>query len=359
MADNVGTYDISSLFQARFAAQSAAEFGFDNINDIFAQQLAFWNGDVTAALSALAMQTVERQGITGSSTSVRGVEVDEYGRGRTKKDAPGSTVAAPLDRLVYPLGKTSMWLLNATVQDIGQYFQSVQAAHLRDLRQRMKVSIYTSVNRAYADLNIDDVSLSIKAFLNADGSAIPDSPQDGASFNPATHDHYLAEAALSATGLQSLITTVAEHSVSADLVTVINRADVAAFSALSGFIPAANQRIQVFRNNSDPDVPFIRDDRTRTSDKYIGSFDISDVWVKPWGIADYPFCYDANAPKPLMYRQHKSGIAQGLRQKQVFMYDPLTVDFFETYFGFGVMTRTNGAVLYTAGGAYVDPTITG
>ncbi len=359
MADNVGTYDISSLFDTRFAALSAAEFGFDNINEIFAQQLAFWNGDVTGALAALTMQTIDRQGITGSSTSVRGIEVDEFGRGRTKKDAPGSTVAAPLDRLVYPLGKTSMWLLNAKVADLGQYFQSVQAAHLRDLRQRLKIAIFTSVNRTYLDLNIDNVSLSIKAFVNADGEPIPDSPQDGEVFDPATHDHYLANATLTAAQFQALIDTVAEHSVAADLIVVINRADAAAVSALTGFIPAANQRIEVFRNTTDPDVPFVRDDRTKTSDKYIGSFDIADVWVKPWGIANYHFCYDTNAPRPLMYRQHESGAAQGLRQKQTFVLDPITVDFFEALFGFGVMTRTNGAVLQSDNGTYVDPTITG
>ncbi len=359
MADNVGTYDISSLFDTRFAGGSAADFGFDNINAIFAQQLAFWNGEVSMALSQLVMPTTERQGISGSSTSVRGIKLDEYGKGRGKKDAPGSTVAAPLDRYSYPLGKTSMWLLNAKVIDLGQYFQSVQAAYLRDLRMEMKMAIFNSANRTYIDINKDNVSLSIKAFVNADGEPIPDSPQDGAVFDPDTHDHYLATASLvDANGL-SLVATVAEHSVAADLVIILNRADLAAWQALASFTPAQSSRIEIFRDTAADDVPFIRDDRTKTSDKFVGTYDIADVWVKPWGISAYPMCYDRNAPKSLMYRQHESGTAQGLRQTQEFTLNPFTLDFYEALFGFGVLTRTNGAVLYTGGGAYVDPTITG
>ena len=357
MADNVGTFDIGTLFETRFQATSAADFGFDNINEIFAQQLAFWNAEVTAALGALTMQTTDRQGISGGSTSVRGIKLDEYGRGRTKKDRPGSTVAAPLDRLGYPLGKTSMWLLNAMTTDLGQYFQSVQAAHLRDLRQEMKIAIFTSVNRTFVDINVDDISLGIKAFINADGSDIPDSPQDGESFDPAVHDHYVGSATLTAAALTAIIDNVAEHSVAADINVIINRADIAAFVALTGFLPAQNSRIEVFRDTGEPDVPFVRDDRTRTSDKYIGTFGIADVWVKPWGIEDYAFAYDRNAPKPLMYRQHVNAI--GLRQLQAFEFNPLTVDFFEALFGFGVMTRTNGAVLFFTNATYADPVIVG
>lgn len=357
MADNVGTFDISTLFDTRF--QSAGEFDFDNLNAIFAQQLAFWNADVSAALSQLTLPTTERQGISGSSTSVRGIKLDEFGKGRTKKDQPGSTVAAPLDRYGYPLGKTTMWLLNAKPMDLGQYFQSVQTAHLRDLRMEMKIAIFTSINRTFIDINVDEISLGVKAFLNADGAAIPDSPQDGEVFDPATHDHYLAQATFLAAGVNLLIDTVAEHSVAADIVCIINKADVTAWQGLTGFLPAANQRIEIFRDTDEPDVPFIRDDRTKTSDKFIGTFGIADVWVKPWGIAEYTFCYDRNAPKALMYRQHENGSAQGLRQTQTFSYNPLTVDFFEALFGFGVLTRTNGAVLQSDNATYVDPTITG
>lgn len=357
MSDNVGTYSIDNLFESRFAAQSAAEFGFDNINEIFAQQLAFWNEEVTMSLSDLAMSTIERQGIAGSSTSVRGVKLDEFGRGKGKLDKPGATVAFPLDRFGYPLGKTSMWLLNAKVPDLGQFFQSVQTAHLRDLRQELKIAMFTSVNKAFVDLNVDNVSLTVKRFLNADGDQIPDSPQDGSSFNPDTHDHYLANATLDVAALNGLIDTVIEHSVNGDLVVNINRADIAAFQGLTGFVNAQSTRIEVFRDTTRDDVPFVRDDRGKTSNKFVGVFGVADVWVKPWGIANYAMCYDRNAPKPLGYRRHSGQI--GLTQKQLVSIDPIAVNFFEALFGFGVMTRTNGAVLQFDNASYVDPTILG
>lgn len=354
MANETGTYGVQELIEARFT--TLAEFGFNRIGEILRQDLAAYNATTSEMLADLARTSTDRQGINGSSTSVEGREIDEYGSGRTKVDRPGSTVAFPLRRFAYPTGWTSRFMRNATVNDVLITMQQVQQAFVRDLRKHMKQAMYVSSNFTWTDLNVDNLALGqVKRFLNADGDPIPNSPQDGASFDGSTHTHYIANATLDVASANALIDTVAEHSVEADIQVNINRADVATWTALTGFVQAILPQVAAPIRGTDATV---RLDRAVTSNRYIGSFGSSDVWVKPWAIANYALAYDRNAPVPLVYRVDEGpGSVQGLQLVQDFMLNPITVNFWEALFGFGVETRTNGAVLQFDNGTYVDPTI--
>jgi hypothetical protein len=104
----------------------------------------------------------------------------------------------------------------------------------------------------------------------------------------------------------------------------------------------------------------VRLDISRLDNRAIGLFGAAEVWVRSWVPAGYVFAYDAGSDmKPLVYRQHPSAAVRGLRVVAQLDDYPLYAEVMDSYFGFGVWTRTNGAVLYYASGAsaYVDPTI--
>jgi hypothetical protein len=80
--------------------------------------------------------------------------------------------------------------------------------------------------------------------------------------------------------------------------------------------------------------------------------------VKPWGVANYWFCYSEGAPeKPLVMRVEEQDSLRGFRLIPRFPGYPLVSDNFETLDGFGVWNRTAGAVLYIGGTAWTNPTI--
>ena len=357
MANDTGIYSIAELLNSRFASDLAVGFGFETITDILRQDLTQWNAQVTDQMSSLAMITTDRQGLTGTSTGMKGSKLDEFGSGKTKVERPGATGGFPLDRYGYPVGWTQRYMRMATVSDLAIKAQQVQQAFLRDIRFELRVAIFTSSNRSKNDIHVDNQTISVKAFLNADGDPIPDSPQDGTAFDGSTHTHYLAEAAFSAAGAVSLIDTVIEHSTNADLQVVIHRADASDWIALEntdGWVPADNIRIdEPARGGSTTRLV-----RNTTSNRYIGSLNEADVWVKPWGLPGYSFCYDAMAPKPLGYRQDVTTGFQGLVLVQDLFLNPLTTQFFEALFGVGALTRTNGAVIQHTNATYQDPTFT-
>ena len=84
------------------------------------------------------------------------------------------------------------------------------------------------------------------------------------------------------------------------------------------------------------------------------------VYIKPYAVSGYVLVLNIGSTfaKPLGYRQSTIASEKGL-QKDVKSYaDPLIIDQFISFDGFGVLNRSAGAVLQiSASGVYVDPTI--
>jgi hypothetical protein len=351
MPTNTGTYDISSLLRIRF--QTVAEFGFDTVAEVLQRDLAAWNALVVEMVSEMCEVTTDRQGVYGTSAGGEMQETDEYGRTSTQKAEAGDTVGFPLRLFQYNLGWTAKYLEVATPADLAEQQIAGQKAHWRRIQKEIKRAIYPSANYSFRDHLIDNVTLNIKRFVNADGGGIPDGP-NGETYDPATHTHYLANNGWLAAALTSAINTVIEHGHGAAVRVGINKADETAVRALTGFVAYPDPRI-VYRATDTPGQTL---DISRLDNRAIGIFAGAEIWVKSWVIDNYPFIWDSGDPKkPLAFRQRTQETLQGLRLAAENADYPLYVKDQEAEFGVAVKERTNGAILDVTDGTYGDPTI--
>lgn len=349
---STGTHDLSTLLAAR--DQSVAQFGLTNIIPILERELAAHNAVATMLVTDLAEFTTDRQRKYGVSSAEDMVEVDEYGRSATKVNKPGSTLGFPLKLFQYALGWTRKWFENKTPADLAIAVQAAERAHLRMLTRELKRSFMFSTNYTWTDFLVDNVDLSVKRLVNADGASIPEGPNSEV-FDGSSHTHYLARAggSLAASDLTGAINTVIEHGYGASVKAAISKTDEATFRALSGFSAYPDPRV-VYRNTDTPGQTL---DISRLDNRAIGIFGGAEVWVKSWMPANYTFVWDSGSDKPLVVRQRANGTTPGLRIAAEIDSFPLHAQYMEAEFGVGVYNRTNGAVLYFGGTSYANPTI--
>jgi len=349
-----GTLDISSLYDVQ--NQQIAQVGEDRIAEILNAELDVHNEIVNDLMSELCTITTERLYRYGVGDAGEMVEVDEYGRAPTQKPAAGATVGAPLRMFQHAVGWTRKYMQRRTVNDVLQTFAAAQKAHLKRLGREIKNAIFGATNYTFQDFLVDKVDLNVKRFLNADSSAIPEGP-NGEVFDGTTHTHYDAIAALDAPSLKATVRDVVEHGHGEGVRIIISQADESAVRALTGFKEYLDARI-IRGGGATTDVAQGNLDNSRLDNRAIGIFEGAEVWTKPWGIEDYAFVYAAgDARKPLTMRVSDIAGTTGLRIAADIDTFPLRAQYMEAELGVAVRERTNGAVLYFAGGAYVVPTI--
>lgn len=354
MATLTGTHDVTSLLAAKH--QSVAEFGEESVAQVLQADLAAHNLIVSDMLTDLAASTSDRQRISGTSIAGEMVETDEYGRAPTQKALPGQTVGFPLRLFQYAIGWTRTYLKVATPSDLAIGMQAAQKAHLQRLRREIQRALFLSANYTFTDHLIDNVALSVKRLVNADSALIPEGP-NGETFDGSTHTHYNARASTLATSdVDALVSDVLEHGHGGQIKIVINTSNVSDITALSGFTPLT--AAFVTPGSADP-LTAQRLDHTRANNRLIGYWaGAYEVWTKPWGISNYVLAYDASdGAKPLAFREREQGALRGLRIAAEIDLYPLRAQYMEAEFGLGVWNRTNGAVLYTGGTSWTDPTI--
>ncbi len=351
MAPKTGTHDISSLLTVKF--ETAEDFGLDDLAAVLQRDLEAHNAAVNEAIQEMAEVTTEREGVYGTSDDGEMMEVDEYGKAPTQKPEVGERVAWPLRLFQFNLGWTAKYLQVATPADLAQQQLNAEAAHWRAILRDIKRAIYGSANYDYRDHLIDRMVLGIKRFVNADGAGVPNGP-NGETFDGDTHTHYDAINGITAGALLATINDVIEHGHGAAVRVAINVADETSVRGLSGFVPYPDPRI-IYRQTDTPGQTL---DISRLDNRAIGVFGGAEIWTKSWALDNYPFAWDAGDPrKPLKFRQRAQTTLQGLRLAAENADYPLYVKFQEAEFGVGVNDRTNGAVLYTGGASYTDPTI--
>ena len=351
MAPTTGIHDISALLAARF--QSVAAFGLDTIERVLQDDIDAHNAIVQDMLGDIAEPTTDRQRIYGTSADGDMQEVDEFGKAPTQLSKPGATVGFPLRLFQFNVGWTAKWMQTKTPADMATMVLAAEKAHLREIQRQIKKAIFRATNYTFRDHLVDNVDLAIKRFVNADSAAIPDGP-NGETYDGATHTHYDANNGWDATAYTNHINDVIEHGHGNAVYSAINKADEAAVRALTGFTAYVDPRV-IYRAT---DAPGQTLDISRLDNRAIGIFAGAEIWVKPWALDNYPFTWDSGDPnKPLCFRQRDATSLQGLRIAAENEDYPLYARFLEAEFGFGVWTRTNGAVLYVASGTWADPTI--
>ena len=353
-AKKTGTLGLSDLLALNNT--TILQYGMDPIIEVVRNDLEVHNGIATSMTADLADVTADSMRATGESDVLEMVEVNEFGRSPTQKAAGGSNLGIPMRLFQIALGWTRKFFEQKTPADMARQILAAERAHKLRIVRQIKRAIYLSTNFTVRDFLVTNITLPVKRFLNADSMAIPDGP-NGETFNAATHTHYLFNNGLDATSAKALITTVVEHGNGGQVRVVINQADEAAWKALAGFMAYVDPRIALSVNASRVESP--RLDVTRLNNRAIGLFEGAEVWVKPWAIANYSFCYDNAGPKPLALRT-RNGQNTNLRPAAEIDMFPLHAQYMEDEFDVAVVNRTNGAVLYHAAGAvaYVDPTIT-
>lgn len=351
-----GTYTVADL--ASITSTTATDFGLEPIRDALTRDLAAYNAVVDDMLMDLADTTTERERIYGASADGEMYESDEYDRGVAVKAGAGSNVGFPLKKFVKDIGWTRDYMLQSTPAQIANTMLSIQSMHTRAIRRELQRAIFDSANVTMIDrFQSPQINLAVKRLVNADSASIPNGP-NGESFTASTHTHYdfLDGASPTVASLTALIEDVVEHGHGARVLANINRAAETATRALTGFVPYTDPRLT---QNTAAQVASTRLDMSRIDNRAIGLFGAAEVWVRSWVPAGYVFAYDAGSDmKPLVYRQHPIQSIRGLRIVATLEDYPLYAEVMDSYFGFGAYTRTNGAVLYYAGGAsaYVVPT---
>lgn len=356
MAMITGTHDVASTLAV--ANQSVASFGIDRVAEALAAQRAAHNQIVREDLiGSLVDLTTERLRVSGMAATGTMMEVDEYGKAPTQRQPTPTTVGIPLKQYQWPIGWTAKWMEIKSPADLALQQAGAFEAHLNVLQREIKKSFYLSANYTFVDKLIDRVSLPVKRLFNADSAVIPNGPNNQ-TFDGSTHTHYSAEAtsAMTAAGVTALISNVIEHGVRGPIIVAISTSNETAMRALTGFVAATDVEIVQSTTTARTTFPL---NMLAVNDRRIGKFGAAEVWVKPWAIANYVVAYDNDpANKPLSLRQRSQTSLQGLQLAATNTSHPLTSEFFEAEFGIGVWNRGKAAVLYTAGAAYVDPTIT-
>lgn len=349
----VGILSMQDMLANRI--QTPVQLGLDTIARSLQADLATHNRVLMDILTPFADLTNDRRRRYGISGQLEFLTADEFTRAHTQKVITGSEVEFPMDGFQAAIGWTAMFFKNKAVADMAATQVAAKIGHMKKIKQVLQQSFFTATNSSVFDYRVDDVQLDIKRFVNADSAPIPIGP-NGETFVASTHTHYLFHNGLDNTSAHSLVQTVLEHFNSDSLQIFINVADLASWQGLTDFKSYIDTRL----------IPGVNADHTRPAlnpfrpnNRAVGLFDAAEVWVKPWGISNYAVCMDTGTPlKPLALRTRDGGppILQTVGTNVLF---PLQADYMESEFGFGVWTRTNGAVLYHAGGAvaYVSPTI--
>jgi hypothetical protein len=334
----------------------AADFDQDTITQVFQASLDAHNALLDGMLALLAEPTTDRLRLTGSADTGYMVEVDEHGRVPTQAPSVGDNVGIPLKKFDFGVGWTWEWMEMNTVGDMALALRNAEKAHVLKVMAELKRALFLTTNYDFTDrYETPKVVLPVKRLANADGFALPDGP-NGEAFTGSSHQHYLANATLTAAFLTSLTNTIYEHYSGAELQVAFNSADEATVRALTGFSAYVQSGIQLSTASNQPTQ---RLNVSNTNNRAIGLFNGAEIWIKPWGIANYALAYAVSgAPKPLAYRQPKGG-RTGLRTMGDIKAYPFQTRYMSAKFGFGVQERTSAAALYFANGTWSDPTITG
>jgi hypothetical protein len=346
---------LSTLDTLASIRQSVIEFGEDRAWESISIALAAHNAQVEEMLGDLVEKTTDARRAYGTSDAKTMQELDQWGQGDAQKISAGVAIDFPLRRYGDSLQWTRQWMMSNSVQQLAAEVAAVMDADRLNFQRQVKRAIYGPTNTTFIDKlgRTANISLNIKAFLNADGAAIPVGP-NGEVFNGASHTHYLATASLTAANLAALILTVQEHVNTGIPEVYINSADEAAVRALTGFVPAMDPRLIVATTVT---LPTQRLDVSNLYNRMIGYFGAAEIWIKPWILASYFVATVDGQPPPLVMRTPTFG---GLDQLSLMAEDeryPLRARTYERQFGIAPWQRAGLGVLYTGGGAYVSPSI--
>jgi hypothetical protein len=342
---------------------TVAKFGEDMAWQAIQTALDAHNQQLREAMNLFVESSTDRLRRYGGPDQMAMEELDEFGTPDAQKIAAGVTVAFPMKFYGISLQWTRLYFQNAMASELAAQVTASLDADVKAIHRELKKALYLPTNYSFLDRRVDGISLGVKALVNADSAAIPLGP-DGTTFNGATHTHYLgsavawsgATATQLATDLNTLISTVLEHFLSGQILVYINRADETFVRTATGFQAYLDTRIVPATTTTYAAGPL---DMENVSNRAIGVFGPSEIWVKPWVPAGYVTCLHTGSGGNALVRRTRDGGGGNLELLFENETYPLRARALGREFGFGVFNRVAGACMYNgAGAAYVTPTIT-
>lgn len=353
-----GIYRLDDLLSYTFTP--ASEFGIENIVKTIQDRLAYLNGEVNNMMGLLAEKTTDRKRVWGSETTNTMVEVmDDLGSANSRVTSPGVEVDFPLRKFSVKSGWTREWIRRATVAEVAKKFLEAQNGYLTRMIDEIKFSIFNDDNYTYADWLVDNTNLSVKAFLNNDGSAVPAAP-DGTTFLT-THQHYTGTsgASLAYTDIDTLISNVREHG-NRGLALFVNAADVSVLVGLASTkFTAVTHSVVAVPGRTSGTIALDDPANYDLNDRLAGFWDGVPVYTKPWCVDNYIVCAALGADeKPLVYRVDEVTGNQGLIAELDYGIHPVNLKEYVAFYGLGAWNRASLAVLDTATQTtYTEPTL--
>lgn len=350
-----GSLMLSDL-QATQLNSTVAEFGLDNTFEAVGNQLTAHNRIVEEMISDLVEPTTFEMDRLGGVDTMTMEDADELTVPRAQKITAGANLGYPLLSTVIAVQWSESWFKMHTVAELAGQMDAVMTADLRRVRRDILRAFFYSANYTHVDYLSRGLSLAVKRLINADSFPIPSGP-NGEVFDASSHTHYLARAGGSwaSTDLDALINTIREHFETGEVRVYINQAQEAAVRAFTGFVAYVDPR--VIAANSSVNSNYRTLDSIQIYNRPIGIYNGAEVWVKPWVPANYVFCWNAEAQKPLKWRwdpAYGRDLAPILDWNQ----HPWQAKGYRRVFGVGVYARHNGACQIMSATTWTNPTIT-
>ena len=341
------------------------EYGIDNmwvhLEDIRNIHNAFTE-DIFGMFMGRTSAKIHRLGVDSTEGSM--IEVSEDGLVDVQKQAvAGYDIGFPLRLYQYGRQWTTRYLRKATVMELATQQLAANAADIKNLKAEAMKALFRATNYTWVDRLDNYQDVPVKALINADSSPIPRDPF-GATFNGATHTHYLARAggSVAASDIQALVNTLVEHDVKGGQVTIyINKAQEATIRAFtSNFEPMIAPLVA--RANASTDDYIVGDPRLdmyAIDDRVIGTWD-GYVWVrtKPWIPANYYLAIVEGGSNEDVLQMREDPQAPGLQNIGQDGVHPIYHSHFERSFGVGVWNRLGAAILFGGNTTYAVPVFT-
>lgn len=358
-----GTLDVFSSLAAQAGSQTVATFGEDRVFAAINDGFAIHNRITREMIANFVEFTNDRLRRWGGNATGDMEATDEYGIPDAQKVITGDNLGFPLRYWTYGLQWTRKFFQNNTVRELTAQATSARQAHIRRVQRELLRAMFNPTNNlTYKDALIDLVTLPIRALRNADSTAIPPNPYNGAEFDSATHTHFLFGSAISNALMDALIATVQEHGVIGTLVVEIPQLAESAVRALTNFVPQLQANITL-GGGSTVTVATGALDTIDTTNRQIGVYGAAQVWVKPWTQATssatyWVTCRDSGK-RPIGFRTREGVAAVNLVIEYENENFPLRARVASDEFGMAAADREAMAILYIASGAsaYVAPVI--
>ena len=308
-------------------------------------------------MTDIAAPTQERFLTWGSNAEATMMDGDEFSRPELQKIQVSPTMMGfPLRLKQVAYGVTQLFMETKTVGDLEQVVTACTDADVRDRLATIRAALFNPTNNlTYKDRLVDNITLPLRALVNADSAYIPPDAY-GNTFDSSTHTHFLGTSSFANADVHTLIDTVVEHFNEGSVRVYINRAQESTVRGFTDFTQYWDARItpSVNQNNA----LWTPLDVLNIYNRPIGIFGAAEVWVKPWVPANYLFCFNTAVDKPLRIRTRPTAGSTNrgdLRIAAQLASYPLMATYMEREYGVGVYNRINGACLYTGNATYAAP----